>query len=198
MCIRDRLSGLPKISSNYQLIGNHVVIYKSPNNKFVWGIILREHEGGGPYYSSPVKTTVSLRGGDTLELATNELTISSNGIKATQKMKPSTIYLLEENLSVQECDNLSGVELVPRQVQDGGHDGEPPAGTYITVYDLKLPDDIYDRFKLSLIHIYTCHSPKMDMMPLAVILTGGSGGFCSGGLVGGGSSPKMLRETTVP
>jgi hypothetical protein len=143
----EELSGLPKISSNYQLIGNHVVIYKSPNNKFVWGIILREHEGGGPYYSSPVKTTVSLRGGDTLELATNELTISSNGIKATQKMKPSTIYLLEENLSVQECDNLSGVELVPRQVQDGGHDGEPPAGTYITVYDLKLPDDIYDRFK---------------------------------------------------
>ena len=25
-------------------------------------------------------------------------------------------------------------------------------------------------------------------MPLAVILTGGSGGFCSGGLVGGGSA----------
>ena len=143
----EELSDLPKISSDYQLVGNHGVIYKSPNNKFIWEIILREHEGGGSSFSSPNKTTQTLRGGGTLELITNELTVSSNGRKTVQKMKPYRIYLLEEDLSVQECDNLSGVELVPRQVQSLEHDGEPPAGTYITVYDLKFPDDIYSRFK---------------------------------------------------
>ena len=142
----EEFSNLPETTSGYQLVGNRVVINKkSRDNKFVWGIILREHEGGGAYYSSPVRTTVTLRGGGSLELATNELTISGNGTNTTHKMKPYTIYLLGEDLSLQSSDDLSGIEFVPRQVWSRGHGGEP--GGYVTVYDLNLPKDIYNRFK---------------------------------------------------
>lgn len=140
-------TNLPESTSNYQLVGNRVVIYKSPNDKFVWGIVLRAHEGAGLYYGGPVKTEITLRGGDSLELTRNELRILSNGTTNTQTMKPYTIYLLEEDLSIQQCNDLSGIELVPRQVPSGGHAHESPLGTYNTVYDLKLPDDIYKRFR---------------------------------------------------
>jgi hypothetical protein len=92
-------------------------------------------------------TAIYHQSGIGIQRLNNTVTVTNATKKVTFEIKPKTIYLIDTNLDLQKSEDLSGVEIVPHQVQSGGHHGEPPAGTWITEYDLKLPDDLYSRFK---------------------------------------------------
>ena len=131
---------LTKITPGYQTVDDRGVLYKADNDQFLWGIILPSGESLGTCSFSPEKTTANFQSGIVLQLVNNSLTISNSGNSVTIEIKTNSIYLLNADLTISSSEDLSGIQFVPRKQWSRESNG------HVTIYDLKFPQNFYDRF----------------------------------------------------
>ena len=86
------------------------------------------------------RNVLELRSGISLVFVKNQLTVTKGTRKMRMRLKPYTIYLMNEDLSVQSSDDLSGIKLIPKTTYDWR------TGLHATVSDCVIPDDLYARF----------------------------------------------------
>jgi hypothetical protein len=137
--IAKELPDLTKITPGWQIVDDRGVIYKSSDNRFVWGIVFPSDEEVNSCEFSSTKSTLNSHSFN-LQLVNNKLTISSGTKSITIEIKPNTVNLLNTNLTIQSSADISGIQLVPRK------QWSRDANDYVTVYDLKFPKDFYNRF----------------------------------------------------
>jgi hypothetical protein len=122
--------------------GDHVIIYGDYEERFLWGIVF-PRDTMTSISSGEVPEphcTCKLKSGITLEFRKNEVTLTKAPRQAVLKLEPSTICLMNDDLSTRLSKDLSGIRLDPKRVWSRwvNHD--------ITVYDLVLPQDLPKRF----------------------------------------------------
>ena len=135
-------------SEGYHAIdANHSLFCRTENDQWNWGIIVPTWEVPGMWLGKTNAGAIYYKSGIGIQRFNNTVTITNSTKTVTFEIEPKTIYLIDTNLVLQKTKDLSGLKIVRNRVQSGGHDGEPPAGTWITEYDLQLPVNLLDRFK---------------------------------------------------
>jgi len=137
--------GLPPLAKTVrgeENFGEHVMIYGDYDNRFIWGIVFpRDTMTSISYTEVPEpRNVLELRSGISLVFVKNQLTVTKGTRKMRMRLKPYTIYLMNEDLSVQSSDDLSGIKLIPKTTYDWR------TGLHATVSDCVIPDDLYARF----------------------------------------------------
>jgi hypothetical protein len=122
--------------------GEHVMIYGDYRERFLWGIIF-PRDTLTSISSTEVPepgTIVMLRSGINLAFISNSVTITRSMNKVRMDLKSGTVYLIDENLSAQNSEDVSGIRLEPKRVWSRW------ANDYVITHDLVLPQNLERRF----------------------------------------------------
>ncbi len=136
------LPPLAKTVRGEENFGEHVMIYGDYSNHFIWGIIFpRDTMTSISYTEVPEpKNVLELHSGITLVFVKNDVLVTKGSKKITLRLKPYTIYLINDDLSVQSSSDLSGIKVI-QKTEYAWEDQR-----YVTVPDCVVPDDLYVRF----------------------------------------------------
>ena len=115
-------------------LGEHVMNYGDDNHRFLWGIIFPRDSL--TYMSF---RTIKLRSGITLDFNQNDVTVGHDGRTITVRLRTDTIYLINEDLSIESSKKLSGIKL--KKFYDRSSDEE-----VTNPQDLEVPEGLYRRF----------------------------------------------------
>jgi hypothetical protein len=123
--------------------GAHVMIYGDHDYRFLWGIIVPKDTMKSISYSDvpAPHCTVELRSGISLEFVKDDVTITNGTAKKTLPLKPHTVYLVQDNLSLLNSSDLSGIKLVLQTEYDSD---DEPCGTAVAGCD--VPENVFARF----------------------------------------------------